>query len=427
MENKSQNNKGSSSSNLKGVLKNMDKNIKQEKEAQTPKPNVKFGFPEPNKQNVVTLSLKILSKVYDSYENSLYSNKQIGPLKSYSYNTYQGLFKKTNEDKIIVVNQIKKPASTKLKTWPKISYFAIFDGHGGEGCSTFLKDNYLKYLTENANFPFDIKTSMIEAFQKAEEEFIKQKCKSAEEFDNSGSCALVCILLDNKVYISNIGDSRAIMSMSGGTKIKQLSIDHKPNNPKEFERAIKNGSKIYIDNDDPDRDISKLVFIKDKSEFEKYKNEVEEVIFREYPSDLAVMRTIGDVKVKNKEYGGNPGTIISIPEIFIYDISNTEDFIVMGCDGIFDDLSNQDVVEAAWYIYKNRSKTKNYDIHELTQEACDMIIKYGLEKETSDNLSCIIIGFEGLEKYLKNKIAKDKVSSSFSNFKKDFKKAKTLK
>jgi protein phosphatase 2C family protein 2/3 len=432
MENKSQCKKGSSSSNLKGIIKNMDKNIKQEKEAQTPKtlfnnPSVKLGFPEPKKQNGVTLSLKILSKVYDSYENALFSNKQIGPLRSYSYNTYQGLFKKTNEDKIIVVNQIKKPASSKLKTWPKISYFAIFDGHGGEGCSTFLKETYLKYLTENANFPFDIKTSMIEAFQKAEEEFIKQKCKSAEEFDNSGSCALVCILFDNKVYISNIGDSRAIMSMSGGTKIKQLSIDHKPNNPKEFERAIKNGSKIYIDNDDPDRDISKLVFIKDKSEFEKYKNEVEEVIFREYPSDLAVMRTIGDVKVKNKEYGGNPGTIISIPEIFIYDISNTEDFIVMGCDGIFDDLSNQDVVEAAWYIYKNRSKTKNYDIHELTQEACDMIIKYGLEKETSDNLSCIIIGLEGLEKYLKNKIAKDKVSSSLNNFKKDFKRAQTLK
>jgi serine/threonine protein phosphatase PrpC len=432
MESNSQNKKGSSSSSIKGIIKNMDKNIKQEKEAQTPKtvfdnPAVKFGFPEPNKQNGVTLSLKILSKVYDSYENALYSNKQIGPLRSYGYNTYQGLFKKTNEDKIIVVNQIKKPASTKLKTWPKISYFAIFDGHGGEGCSTFLKETYLKYLTENANFPFDIKTSMIEAFQKAEEEFIKQKCKSPEEFDNSGSCALVCILFDNKVYISNIGDSRAIMSMSGGTKIKQLSIDHKPNNPKEFERAIKNGSKIYIDNDDPDRDISKLVFIKDKSEFEKYKNEGEEVIFREYPSDLAVMRTIGDVKVKNKDYGGKPGTIISTPEIFIYDISSTDDFIVMGCDGIFDDLSNQDVVDAAWYIYKNRSKAKNYDIHELSQEACDMIIKYGLEKETSDNLSCIIIGLEGLEKYLKNKVAKDKVSSSLNNFKKDFKRAQTLK
>ena len=135
-------------------------------------------------------------------------------------------------------------------------------------------------------------------------------------------------------------------------------MDHKRNNPNEFDRAIKNGSKIYIDNDDPDRDISKLVFIKDKSEFEKYKNEDKEVIFREYPSDFIVMRIIGDIKAKNKEYGGNPGTIISIPEIFIYDISNTEDFIVMGCDGIFDDLSNQDVVEAAWHIYKNRSKKK---------------------------------------------------------------------
>jgi serine/threonine protein phosphatase PrpC len=238
---------------------------------------------------------------------------------------------------------------------------------------------------------------------------------------------LVCILFDNKIYISNIGDSRAIMSINGGTKIKQLSVDHKPNNPKEFERAIKNGSQIYVDNDDPDRDISKLVFIKDKSEFEKYKNEGEEVIFREYPSDLAVMRTIGDVKVKNKDYGGKPGTIISTPEIFIYDISSTDDFIVMGCDGIFDDLSNQDVVDAAWYIYNNRSKAKNYDIHELSQEACDMIIKYGLEKETSDNLSCIIIGLEGLEKYLKNKVAKDKVSSSLNNFKKDFKRAQTLK
>ena len=432
MENKSQSKKGSSSSNLKGIIKNSDKNIRQDKDPQTPKtalnnPAVKWGFPEPNKQNSTSLSLKILSKEYDSYENALYSNKQIGPLRSYGYNTYQGLFKKTNEDKIIVVNQIKKPASTKLKTWPKISYFAIFDGHGGEGCSTFLKDTYLKYLTESTNFPFDIKTSMIEAFQKAEEEFIKQKCKSDEEFDNSGSCALVCILFDNKIYISNIGDSRAIMSINGGTKIKQLSVDHKQNNPKEFERAIKNGSQIYVDNDDPDRDISKLVFIKDKSEFEKYKNEGEEVIFREYPSDLAVMRTIGDVKVKNKDYGGKPGTIISTPEIFIYDISSTDDFIVMGCDGIFDDLSNQDVVDAAWYIYKNRSKTKNYDIHELSQEACDMIIKYGLEKETSDNLSCIIIGLEGLEKYLKNKVAKDKVSSSLNNFKKDFKRAQTLK
>lgn len=53
-----------------------------------------------------------------------------------------------------------------------------------------------------------------------------------------------------------------------------------------------------------------------------------------------------------------------------------------------------------------------------------MVIKYAMEKKTLDNLSCIIIGLEGLEKFLKNKMTKDKVNN---NFKKDFKKAQTIK
>ena len=101
------------------------------------------------------------------------------------------------------------------------------------------------------------------------------------------------------------------------------------------------------------------------------------------------MRTIGDIKAKKKEFGGIPGTIINKPDIFIYDINTNDDFIVMGCDGIFDDLSNQEVSNAAWYIFKNESKEKNYDIHELTKDSCNLIIKYGLDLLTSDNLTCI--------------------------------------
>ena len=380
------------------------------------------------------LTLDLLNKKYDEYELPKFSNKQIGPLKSYSFNTYQGLYKDYNEDKIIVSSLLKKPTSSKLKTWPKISYFAIFDGHGGEECSEFLKENYDKYLIENKNFPFDIKLSMIETFQKIEEDFFKLKCKenSFEDSDKSGSCALVAIIFDNKVYIANIGDSRAIMSINGGTKVKQLTVDHKPDNVKEFERALKTGSKIYLDdNDDPFRDESTLEFIKDKIELEKMKeiknNTDDEKIFRVYPSDLAVMRTIGDIKAKKKEFGGIPGTIINIPDIFVFDINSNVDFIVMGCDGIYDDLSNEEIVNAAWLVFKNRGKEKNYDIHELSMEACDIIIKYGLEKQTTDNLSCIIIGLEGVEKFLKNNQLKKKVNNSINNYKKEFKRASTLK
>ena len=428
-------------SSVKNIRKSLDKSLEPLKEPQTPKITLNpgsfgqaanMGFPAPKKAESTILSLKILNKKYDYYEKAKFSNKQIGSLKSFSYNTFHGLFKDYNEDKIIVVNQIKKPASSKIKTWPKISYFGIFDGHGGEGCADFLKDNFLNYLLENKNFPFDIKLALNETFEKIEEAFFKQKCGATlEQSDRSGSCALVSLIFDNKIYIANLGDSRAILSINGGTKVKALTNDHKPNNPREYERAIKNGSKIYADdNDETVRDISKLNIIKDKTEFEKYKkgeNSKEDIVFREYPSDLAVMRTIGDIKAKKKEYGGNPGTIINKPDIFIYDINSNDDFIIMGCDGIFDDLSNQDVANAAWFIYKNESKDKNYDIHELTQDACDIIIKYAMEKQTSDNLSCIVIGLDGLEKFLKNKSTKEKVNNSLNNFKRSSERSSTIK
>ena len=321
-----------------------------------------------------------------------------------------------------------------MKTWPKISYFAVFDGHGGEECSEFLRENFDKYLIENKNFPMDIKLSMTETFQKIEEDFFKLKCKedSFEDSDKSGSCALVTIIFDNKIYIANIGDSRAIMSVNGGTKVKQLTVDHKPDNIKEFERAIKTGSKIYLDDsDDPFRDESTLEFIKDKNELEKMKEiksgSDEEKIFRVFPSDLAVMRTIGDIKAKKKEFGGIPGTIINTPEIFVFDINSNDDFVVMGCDGIYDDLTNEEIVNAAWLVFKNRGKEKNYDIHELSMEACDLVIKYALEKQTTDNLSCIIIGLEGVEKFLKMNKLKKKVNNSMNNFKKEFKRSSTIK
>ena len=379
------------------------------------------------------LSLNLLTKKYTDYEEPKCSQKPIGPLKSFSHNTYQGLFKDYNEDRVSVNSLVKKPSSSKIKSWPKISYFAIFDGHGGEECSEFLKNNYLNYLIENKNFPFDIKISMIETCQKIEEDFFKQKCSyNLEESDKSGSCALIAVIFDNKIYIAKIGDSRAIMSMNGGVKIKQLTTDHKPENIKEYERAIKNGSKIYLDdNDEVDRDISKLNFVKDKADLEKKieikQKNTEEKIFRVYPSDLAVMRTIGDIKAKKKEFGALPGTVINTPDIFVYDLNGSVDFIVMGCDGIFDDLSNQEIINAAWLVFKNRGKEKNYDMNELTKEACDIVMKFALEKQTSDNLSCIIIGFEGIEKFIKMNQLKKKVNNSMNNFKKELKRAASIK
>ena len=44
---------------------------------------------------------------------------------------------------------------------------------------------------------------------------------------------------------------------------------------------------------------------------------------------------------------------------------------------------------------------------------CDMIIKNSMDKMSGDNLSVVIIGLEGLEKYLHNKINKEKIGNMF--------------
>ena len=353
------------------------------------------------------------SKTYPDYGKCVCSQKMQGLMKSYAYNSYKGIVKNYNEDRVIVVSQIQKPQKTIHRTWPKMSYFAVFDGHGGESCSEYLKNNFLDYLIENKNFPHDIKTSITETFDKLEDEFYeKNKQKPKDQIDNSGSCALVAIMTENKIYIGNIGDSRAIMSLNNGTKVKQLSIDHKPNNLKEFERITKNGGKVYIDEDVKEDengklDESKLNFITDKNDFNQYKCQ-SEVIFRHFPSHLAVVRSIGDIKVKKPEYGALKGNIIHTPEVFVYDYSPSYDFMVMGCDGIFDDLSNEEIIGAAWHVFKDKAKEKNYDLNLLTEDSCDMIIKYAMDVMTSDNLSCIVIGMEGVQKFISLKKLKEK-------------------
>ena len=40
-------------------------------------------------------------------------------------------------------------------------------------------------------------------------------------------------------------------------------------------------------------------------------------------------------------YGGNPKAIIPTPEIEVFTIGDTADFILLGSDGIFDYLDNK--------------------------------------------------------------------------------------
>lgn len=59
-------------------------------------------------------------------------------------------------------------------------------------------------------------------------------------------------------------------------------------------------------------------------------------------------RTFGDIEAKRARFGGNPNVIVCEPEIRCLKIEPNFDFIMIGCDGIFDRLNNRDVVSTVW-------------------------------------------------------------------------------
>lgn len=62
--------------------------------------------------------------------------------------------------------------------------------------------------------------------------------------DRSGSCAVVILFVDTKIYVANVGDSRALFSENRGKNYVQITEDHKPNNPREKKELLKMADKF---------------------------------------------------------------------------------------------------------------------------------------------------------------------------------------
>lgn len=69
---------------------------------------------------------------------------------------------------------------------------------------------------------------------------------------------------------------------------------------------------------------------------------------RVFPGRLSVSRTIGDIEAKDIRYGGNPKCVIATPDIKSFKIKNNYDYIILGCDGVFEKLDNKQVINASW-------------------------------------------------------------------------------
>jgi hypothetical protein len=105
-----------------------------------------------HKNNIISNNpKKLLSMKYPDYNNPTISTNGTGSkIKCYSTNSYKGTVRSYNEDRIKIILNVIKPESRGDHNWPKTSFFAIYDGHGGNKCANFLKENLHHFVYNNS-------------------------------------------------------------------------------------------------------------------------------------------------------------------------------------------------------------------------------------------------------------------------------------
>ncbi|MCQ2817877.1 MAG: protein phosphatase 2C domain-containing protein [archaeon] len=260
-------------------------------------------------------------------------------------------------------------------------YAGICDGHGiqGEEVSTFIKDtlplnlshNLSKFSMNNFKDKKAIEDEIISTFTS-----INQQLFDNSEIDKewSGSTCSSLIITKEKLFVINLGDSRSILGKVKINKLTgeeifypyQLSKDHKPKVQKEAERIIKCGGVIRQMKDEGISVGPLRVYMKNK----------------DFPG-LAMTRSFGD-------YYASMVGCLSQPEIEEYYFEEGDKFIILASDGLYDYISNEDIVKIASKYYKQNDIV----------ECCETLYKEARKKwliedgDDIDDITIIVIFLE---------------------------------
>ncbi len=284
--------------------------------------------------------------------------------------------------------------------------FCVFDGHGGNFTSDYASKNFLRVFKHRPEWPKYVNLSLSErkevpgikllkdalsgAFvdidlelknlykrriemyggnsshmmargcNKNYQEDSRDSNNSSREMgadppkprimvDRSGSTAVMVLLTPHHIICCNAGDSRAILYRE--KKALPLSFDHKPINPSEMNRVKQAGG------------------------FVRYKR---------IDGDLAVSRGLGDFRFKMNDDVSHENQKVSItPDLVVCPRSQKDEFLVIGCDGIWDVMENQECAETVQSIIDSGED----DLGSL----CETMLTTCLDKQSKDNMTICVV------------------------------------
>lgn len=217
------------------------------------------------------------------------------------------------------------------------------------------------------------------------EETILETSFAKSPVDKAGSCALFSFIYNKKIYVGNVGDSRAIMSTGKGKIIQSITTDHKPDEPSETERIKKHGGQIY-------RTTTKAEFIVDGKTTDL------KLPWRVLPGRLSVSRTFGDIAAKHPSLEGIPGVVSAEPDVVELNITDELDYILLACDGVFDRLDNEYINTLIWTEIKKQTFV---DLHTACEFVVHLVFRHSVQKLSYDNISIIFLAFSGFSEQVR--------------------------
>lgn len=279
-----------------------------------------------------------------------------------------------NEDKALLVNFYNP--FTNHSEQLTLSIFALFDGHGGDECSSFLSgehhqspkngiSHWIAYSFENHRYGALIDDSSEQPLEDGDgvshpepkvspsnakrgfrtlqglicqvikDAFFLQDQELYKHFANNscGSTAVVSIIINHEdLYVANCGDSRCILS-SKALGIKTMSFDHKPQHIGELLRINDGGGTVSLGRVGGVLALSRA--------------------FSDFQFKRGVMYSHNSTHSKSHHNMGIPpqeSQVTVEPDVLMHKINYSKDeFMILGCDGIWDIYSNKQLVQFIKY------------------------------------------------------------------------------
>ncbi|CAH2245210.1 phosphatase 1G [Pelobates cultripes] len=197
-----------------------------------------------------------------------------------------------------------------------------------------------------------------------EEEMMLPGMEGKEEpGSDSGTTAVVALIRGTQLIVANAGDSRCVVSENG--KAVDMSYDHKPEDELELARIKNAGGKVTMDG--------------------------------RVNGGLNLSRAIGDHFYKrNKNLPPEEQMISALPDIKVLTLNEEHDFMVIACDGIWNVMSSQEVVDFVHdRIILQEKSAKPVLLSGIVEELLDQCLAPDTSGDGTgcDNMTCIIVRF----------------------------------